>query len=172
MAGTDEKTIQLGMPIGTATNRLRKTILFSLLAKHAENYCSKCSVLIASPDELSIEHIEPWLHTADPLATFFDLDNIAFSHLSCNVAARRYITPARKRASDERRLTGPPNTAWCAGHRSFQPVGAFAKDAAQWNGLQNYCKPCWAETRKSHPSRQPRSVQAIQAPAQGGTCLS
>jgi hypothetical protein len=33
---------------------------------------------------LSIDHKNPWQAAADPKASFFDLDNIAFSHLRCN----------------------------------------------------------------------------------------
>jgi hypothetical protein len=36
---------------------------------------------------MSIEHKEAWMGAADPLASFFDLENIAFSHLSCNCSA-------------------------------------------------------------------------------------
>lgn len=50
-------------------------------------------------DELSIEHKTPWLDSEDPKALFFDLNNIAFSHLSCNVSAAKH--PNKKYASEE-----------------------------------------------------------------------
>jgi hypothetical protein len=37
------KSAFLGMPHGTANNRLRKMILFHLLQKHDENICFNCS---------------------------------------------------------------------------------------------------------------------------------
>ena len=95
--GNKEKAKQLGMPHGTATGRLRKSILFVLLELSDLNYCYQCGKLITSEKELSIEHIVPWLHTENPIELFFDLDNIAFSHLSCNVAAgRKGKTPPNK----------------------------------------------------------------------------
>jgi hypothetical protein len=50
------KSAFLGMPHGTAANRLRKMILFNLLQRHGENVCFKCSKFIETADELSIEH--------------------------------------------------------------------------------------------------------------------
>ena len=83
----DAKTKALGMAIGTASNRLRKMILFSFVCKLELDVCHQCGRKILSIDDLSIEHKEPWLQADDPIESFFDLDNIAFSHLSCNVAA-------------------------------------------------------------------------------------
>ena len=76
------KSAFLGMPHGTACNRLRKMILLNLLEKHGENICFKCSQLIESAEELSIEHKRPWEGVSIEL--FWDLENIAFSHLRCN----------------------------------------------------------------------------------------
>jgi hypothetical protein len=42
-----------------------------------------------SEKELSIEHKIPWLDSEDPKDLFFNLNNIAFSHLTCNVKAAR-----------------------------------------------------------------------------------
>ena len=70
------------MPFGTASNRLRKMILFSLLAKHNENVCFRCGKVIATVDDLSIEHKKAWLSVDSKL--FWDIDNVAFSHLKCN----------------------------------------------------------------------------------------
>lgn len=82
-----EKSKQLGMPTGTATNRLRKMILFHLLKKHNENFCFQCTKEIKTIEELSIEHKKPWLH--EDVDLFWDMNNIAFSHLSCNCSAAR-----------------------------------------------------------------------------------
>jgi len=82
----EEKSRQLGMPAGTAQGKLRKMVLFHLLKKHNENFCFQCGTKIETVEELSIEHKKPWLHESVDL--FWDMDNIAFSHLSCNVKAR------------------------------------------------------------------------------------
>lgn len=91
-----KKSEQLGMPHGTASGRLRKMILFHLLKKLGDNVCFQCKGSIESIEDLSIEHKIPWLDSSDPPALFFDLENIAFSHLSCNVTARniqrKYLT--------------------------------------------------------------------------------
>lgn len=84
-----KKLIQLGMPIGTASNRLRKSVIFMLLKKLNMNFCYQCGVEIENESELSIEHKIPWLDSDDPVKTFFDLENIAFSHLNCNISAAR-----------------------------------------------------------------------------------
>lgn len=89
---TDKKSEQLGMPLGTAANKLRKSILFNLLKKHNENYCFQCGAEIESADELSIEHKIPYLDSENPKELFFNLDNIAFSHLNCNTAQSRRNT--------------------------------------------------------------------------------
>lgn len=94
----EKKRRQLGMPNGTATARLRKSILFKLVQETGRNICFQCGKAIESEEELSIEHKVPWLDSGDPVKLFFDLNNIAFSHLSCNVAACR-----RDRAQETQR---------------------------------------------------------------------
>jgi hypothetical protein len=54
------KSAFLGMPHGTAANRLRKMVMFSLLERHGENVCFKCSEKIETAEQLSIEHKLPW----------------------------------------------------------------------------------------------------------------
>lgn len=89
MAHNAKKRKQLGMPTGTAVGRLRKRILFSLIQETEKDKCFRCGKMITNVDELSVEHKEPWLDSNDPVGLFFDLDNIAFSHLSCNSGAHR-----------------------------------------------------------------------------------
>lgn len=84
-----KKTDQLGMPIGTASGRLRKTIIFQLLKETNKNFCFQCGAEIETEKDLSIEHKVPWLDSENPKELFFDLNNIAFSHLICNVGAAR-----------------------------------------------------------------------------------
>ena len=83
---------QLEMPFGTAQNRLRKMILFELLQKTGLNICFQCGKNIETIEELSIEHKIPWLDSDNPKELFFDLENIAFSHLSCNCKAAKHPT--------------------------------------------------------------------------------
>ena len=86
---------QLGMPQGTASAILRKSILFSLLQQLELNTCFQCGFIIGSVDDLSIEHKVPWLDSENPKELYFSLDNIAFSHLKCNIGASRHTVIAR-----------------------------------------------------------------------------
>lgn len=85
----NKKHIQLGIPSGTASNRLKKLIMFNLLKQLNKNFCHQCGSEIESEDQLSIEHKVPWLDSENPVKNFFDLQNIAFSHHSCNCSAAR-----------------------------------------------------------------------------------
>lgn len=78
---------QLGMPHGTASNRLKKIIMFNLLVRLGEDFCFQCGAKIESSEELSIEHKIPWLDNSTEL--FWDINNISFSHRSCNSGAGR-----------------------------------------------------------------------------------
>lgn len=82
------KSIQLNMDPGTASNRLVRDVLFSLVVETGKDVCYQCNTKI-SREDFSIEHKVPWLHSEDPIGLFFGLDNIAFSHLSCNCKAGR-----------------------------------------------------------------------------------
>jgi len=84
-----KKTKQLGMNPGTAANRLKKHLLFNLSKRLDINWCYQCGASIESADEMTIEHKEPWLDSKNPKHNFFNIDNIAFSHPSCNYRAAR-----------------------------------------------------------------------------------
>lgn len=83
------KIEELGMNPSTARAKLVKTILFDLVQKTNNNICYHCSESIENIDNFSIEHKEPWLGSENPVNLYFDLDNIAFSHLKCNVKNSR-----------------------------------------------------------------------------------
>lgn len=70
------------MKHGTATNRLRKNIMFDLVKKCNLDICYRCKKKIESVNDLSIDHKVDWENVSVEL--FWDLDNIAFSHLKCN----------------------------------------------------------------------------------------
>jgi hypothetical protein len=89
--GNHEKDVTLGMPHGTAANRLRKILLFECLRRHNENVCVRCQETIGTVDELSIEHIKPWESVSAEL--FWDLNNVAFSHMVCNRPHRCGVRP-------------------------------------------------------------------------------
>jgi len=76
------RSSQLGVEWSKANTRLRKMILFNLLQRHDEDNCFRCSERIETIEQLSIEHKKPWFGVDSAL--YWDLDNIAFSHLKCN----------------------------------------------------------------------------------------
>lgn len=84
----NKKAQQLGMSPGTASNRLVKNLLFHLAGKLGLTNCHKCGEVIERRS-FSIEHKIPWIDSEEPSKLFFDLDNIAFSHLKCNIQGAR-----------------------------------------------------------------------------------
>ena len=127
----DKKSATLGMPHGTAANRLRKILLFDVLRRHDENFCVRCSGIIKTVDDLSIEHKKPWEGISADL--FWDLDNIAFSHIACN-------RPHVHRGGEGKRKIGAPGTEWCTFHEKFEPVENFWTHNTRWNGFRPSCK--------------------------------
>jgi hypothetical protein len=135
----------LGMPQGTASNRLRKMLLFRQLKKHNENTCVRCGKEIETVDELSVEHIKPWEGISADL--FWNLDNVAFSHMKCNVPH------VRRGSNGQLRKVGPEGTIWCSSCREFLSVDRFYENKFRWHGHCNKCKDCYASARKEYPSR-------------------
>lgn len=129
MSSNEKKAATLGMPHGTATNRLRKNILFHLLKKHDENRCFRCEGLIESVEDLSVEHKRPWEGISAEL--FWDLENVAFSHLFCNRPDR----PSRA----GRKISVPEGTIWCGVCRTPRAKQLFTA------GAKNECSPCKAQ---------------------------
>lgn len=139
--GNKKKAEQLGMPFGTACYRLRKAILFHLIRVTGLNGCYRCGEIIESVDDLSIEHKAPWLDSDDPVELFFNLDNIAFSHLSCNCA--------EKKRNGSQAKKGPVGMAWCSGCQGFLPESDFGKNPQEKRKreLRYYCNTCRKEKR-------------------------
>lgn len=138
-----ERATQLGMPFGTACNRLRKRVMFRLLCKLKENTCFRCGYMIESVDELSIEHKQFWMHSDDPVNKFFDLDNIAFSHLKCNTKRN----PSRNGCY---KPEAPNGQAWCSICKSFKIKSEFGPDSRASNGLRSRCNKCRKEQDWEH----------------------
>jgi hypothetical protein len=85
---SNKKQEQLGMNPSTAQHRLLKDILWDLIVKTNQDTCCKCGCKMTR-ETFSIEHLVPWLDSNNPTERFFDLENIAFSHKSCNYADAR-----------------------------------------------------------------------------------
>lgn len=97
-----KKSDQLGMNHSTASGRLVKDLLWNFIVETGFNKCSKCTKEM-NRENFSIEHIEPWLDSDNPRELFFDISNIAYSHLSCNISSSR--NPNQKYFSEDERRT-------------------------------------------------------------------
>jgi HNH endonuclease len=135
----EKKEKQLGLPIGTASHRLRKAVLFRLVQETGRDSCLRCKNKIESVEELVIDHKEAWLDVSVEL--FWNLDNIGFSHARCNSLSRRSIA-GRILGPNRNRKVGQEGTAWCSGHSAFLPEDEFNRNRTKWNGLQSECKVC------------------------------
>jgi hypothetical protein len=98
----DKKAEQLGMPGGTASHRLLKDLLFDFVIK-AGHKCFVCGEKLTR-DTFSIEHKVPWLDSENPKDLFFDLENIAYSHLRCNITNKRPKKKTVFRTPEEHRV--------------------------------------------------------------------
>lgn len=78
--GNDVKTAILGENFSTASHRLRKNVMHSILVRIGEDRCFRCGEQILTPADLSIEHKVQWKTPEQ----FWDISNIAFSHFRCN----------------------------------------------------------------------------------------
>lgn len=141
------KAKQLGMAYGTASNRLKKAVMLRLLQKLGEDFCFRCNAKIETAVELSIDHKVPWLNGSPE--QFWDLENIAFSHLRCNIQAGRWNplsgfqighTPANKKVAKE-------GLTWCGHCAQFKATELFGKNKARWNGLNDWCRDCRQQVR-------------------------
>jgi hypothetical protein len=123
---------QLGMSASTAYHRLVKSLLFKLAKEAGKNFCFRCSTIIVTEEEFSIEHIEDWCNRKNACELYFALDNITFSHRSCNRKAAHLF-----------------------------PVGGWNKGNWQ-HGLTGYrygcrceiCRQIYSEATKKWPSRR------------------
>jgi hypothetical protein len=140
------ETLQLGMDYGTAQNRLKKMVFFSMLQAIEIDVCIRCGQKLTVGD-FSLDHKEQWLGNPD---LFWDLTNIGFSHNKCNQKARkpREIDVTLAMMSHlykirlDRRKSAPEGQAWCGKHLDYLPKENFGKDKKQANGLHFYCREC------------------------------
>lgn len=84
---------------GTAQNKLVKDLLFNFITLTGAK-CFHCNKEM-NRDNFSIEHKVPWRNAENAKELFYALDNIAYSHQSCNYSAARKPT---KYVTEEERL--------------------------------------------------------------------
>lgn len=103
----DKKKLKLGMNPSTARSRLIKDLLFNFVAQ-AGILCYRCNKELTK-ETFSIEHKEPWLNSDNPKEKYFDLNNISYSHQSCNSQAsvddrKKYYTSEEKKTAKSERF--------------------------------------------------------------------
>jgi len=135
----------LGLSISSAYAVLRKSILFNLAGYLDMSNCVRCGLSIGDVKVFSLEHIVPW--EGRDLALFWDLGNIGFSHVRCNV-------PHRYNTLGKIRKIAPEGTAWCWCCKSFLSVSDFYICPSAWNGVRSRCKVCTKATTLSPSKRR------------------
>jgi hypothetical protein len=146
------KAETLGMPGGTANNRLKKKIIYTLLLMLKDYrekfgsivegetedskwyypatkwlpYCSVCGKEIASEDDMTIEHIKPWEGRENGKDLYWDLDNIGFSHSWCNRPHIAVLVPK------------PLVHGWSNGYNKKGCRCDICKEGARKHNLQRY----------------------------------
>jgi hypothetical protein len=136
----DKKTEMLGMPHGTAFARLRRAVMFDLVVRLGVDTCYRCSTKIECVEELSIEHKDAWQRAEDPLKAFFDLNNISFSHHSCNMKAAIKPNRVHKDAQERGRI---------------QFARYYERNGERWNETRNARRRAINAERKKDGSTNP-----------------
>jgi hypothetical protein len=145
-ANNAKKHAQLGMPYGTACNRLRKSIILNLLQQLGQDTCFKCGERIETVETLSIEHKIPWQD--NDTALFWDLNNIAFSHLSCNRSRQHHDTHVK-------RMNAPSGQTWCTHCQSYKSIELFYMR----KGKAGYCKECRKKITREYKRKQNQGMK-------------
>jgi hypothetical protein len=137
-----KKSSQLGLSFGKANGILKKSLLFYFVKKCGVDTCYRCNKKIEKIDDLSIEHKVPWLDSEDPKKLFFDINNISFSHLHCNIKEFRSSTKILKK----------DGYIWCWDCKIYKPINEFPFRAKNKTVFQ--CTKCYskykAEFRSLH----------------------
>ena len=85
---SDKAESQLKMNPRTASHKLNRNIVISLLAETNRDKCLRCADTLTH-DSWSVEHLEEWLDSDNPINNFFRLDNIGFVCKTCNSTYNR-----------------------------------------------------------------------------------
>lgn len=135
--------------IGSARNRLMRSIMFALLKEANHHFCYRCGEEMTLQD-YTIEHIEPWAYKDNSWDLFFDLSNIAFSHSKCNSShVRRYTKHAlahREKHFGATATNVQKGTRRCFRCKEWKPLGSFVKNKSKTHGRGHVCIEC----RRTH----------------------
>ena len=73
-------------PVGSTVNKLQRKVIYALALKLGLLDCYRCGSFVEEED-FSLDHKENWQGAIDEGSVFINPDNIAFSHMLCNVIA-------------------------------------------------------------------------------------
>lgn len=132
------KEKQLKMSLGKANYILRKKIMFNLAQKLNIDICYRCNLKIDNIKDFSIEHKKNWENSKDPINLFFDINNIAFSHLSCNIKA----------SVKKNKISYPPGEKWCWSCKEFKKEKDFRPSAIKQRTKE--CKECNSKYKRDY----------------------
>jgi hypothetical protein len=110
---------------GTARHRLVQDILFQLIQGTGQR-CFHCGGELTR-ETFSIEHKTPWIDSENPRELFFDLTNIGFSHLTCNVGAARKAPKLSEERLKAKRNESERKRYWKAKAAAGEPQKRFGR---------------------------------------------
>jgi hypothetical protein len=143
----ERKSKFLNINYSTATNKLRKQVLFKYVRMAGHDVCYRCGEVISNVDDFTIDHKNPWLYEDPNL--FWDLDNISFSHRKCNIP-HRYFTKECGNIGGFYQRKVDKDELWCNKCKKFLNICEFNDNAYTWSGKQKWCKSC----AKRHQKRR------------------
>lgn len=120
----------LGQPISTARSQLCKNLLFEYVKRAGDTLCYRCGKIIDNVDEFTIEHKSDWRYQENAAELFFDIDNICFSHCSCNSK----FTSGKRRSDNKHGFKGI--------YAYAGKTGTKYQAAVVWKGSKTYSSPC------------------------------
>lgn len=133
--------------VSTARSQLITNLLFNFAQQLGKDICHRCNQKIER-ESFSIEHIKPWAWEPNGYDLFMDMDNIAFSHLTCNSGHTRFTERSRAAASSRgnRRIKG--DQLECSSCLKTKDKADFHKNKTTPSGHESLCKPCRKAKRK------------------------
>ena len=146
--GILKKSQQLKRSYSTARVKLQKMLLFEFTKRLKLNFYCRCKKEITEINDFTMDHIKPWLNSEDPIGLFCDINNVLFSHLSCNCGCTSM--PHRKNKIG--------NMYWCSGCKVYHPKEYFSITTEQRHKhrdyLRSYCNKSRKERGWGHDSRK------------------
>jgi len=134
---------QLGISYGAARNRLWAQLLLRMAQELCRDACFRCGKRIETVEEFSVDHKKAWLDESSDL--FWDLNNIAFSHRTCNGKAARRNPEAQRESIKQywaKINAAPEGMSWCLGCKCFLALDKFHLNRSRVSGVQKYCIEC------------------------------